>query len=118
MRIAVDKQGGLFPVDRRVEVDDHAVTVIDIPTGSTAEEAAVRVQPLATADAVRLTELATLVVAAGDQIDDGPGGVDGGTTLIDVDDGQGQSRVEIRMGATTTQSVWDLLDAVDRLMPR
>ncbi|MGH3992256.1 MAG: hypothetical protein ACRDSN_07285, partial [Pseudonocardiaceae bacterium] len=100
MRIAVDKRGGLFPVDRRVEIDDNAVRVTDTPPGATAELAITREQPLATTDALRLRELASQVVAAGDQIDDGPGGVDAGATVIDVDDGQGHSRVEIRMGRT------------------
>jgi hypothetical protein len=117
MRIAVDKTGGMFPVSRRVEIDDDTLRVIDRPVDRPGQDPVHREARLAPADVVQLRHLASRVAAAGDQIDDEPGGVDGGTTVVEVDDGHASSRVEIRMGSTTGSEVWDLLDVVERLTP-
>ena len=116
MEISVETSGGLFPVHRVVEIDEHTVRVTETPVGG--HEKREREAPLAPEDAEQLQRLARRVTAAGDQIDDAPAGVDGATTQLRVDDGQASSRVEIREGWDTKAEVWDLLDAVDRVTPK
>lgn len=105
----------MFPVHRVVQIDEHTVRVTETAIDGSTEQR--REAPLAPADVAQLQELARRVVAAGDQIDEAPSGVDGGTTQLRVDDGQATSRVEIREGWTTGAEVWELLDAVERVMP-
>ena len=106
----------MFPVHRVVEIDERTVRVTETPVGEHGKRR--REAPLARADAEQLRELARRVTAAGDQIDEASAGVDGGTTQLRVDDGQANSRVEIREGWTTGAEVWALLDAVDRVTPK
>jgi hypothetical protein len=115
VRIAVDQTGGIFPRDRRVEIVDNTLEITDnVRSGSSGGPSRHKAK-LSRQDVTRLKGLATRVAQAGDQIDTESGGVDGGQTVVEVDDGSATSRVEIRRGRTTGQEVWDLLDVVEGL---
>jgi hypothetical protein len=116
VHIHVETSGGMFPVRRVVDIDGRTVRVTESAPGTGDPRS--REAPLAHADAEHLQELARRVTARGDQIDDAPAGVDGGTTALRVDDGEATSRVEIREGWSTGAEVWELLDAVERVTPK
>ena len=115
MRIAVDQSGGMFPRHRHVEIVDNTLKITDLVAGRSSRFPERRTATLTNQDVTRLKGLAAVVARAGDQIDTESGGVDGGHTVMEVDDGSAMSRVEIRRGHTTGQEVWDLLDAVEGL---
>lgn len=115
MRIAMNQTGGLFPRDRHVEIRGDRIEVTDQPLGQSKQGTQRHTAKLAGEDVARLHELATRVAIGGDQIDTESSGVDGGQTVLEIDDGAVKSRVEIRRGRSTGQEVWDLLDAVEGL---
>ena len=115
MRIAVDQTGGILPRHRRVEIVDNTLEITDHFRGGSGKGPTPRKAKLTTQDVTKLKGLATRVARAGDQIDTEAGGIDGGQTVVEVDDGSAKSRVEIRRGRTTGQEVWDLLDVVEGL---
>lgn len=94
-------------VDNTLEITDNVRSGSGGPTRHKAK--------LTTQDVSKLKGLASRVAQAGDQIDTESGGVDGGQTVVEVDDGSAKSRVEIRRGRMTGQEVWDLLDVVEDL---
>lgn len=115
MRIAVDQSGGMFPRHRHVEIVDDTLEITDLVAGRSSRVPERWTATLTNQDVSRLKDLAAVVARAGDQIDTESSGVDGGQTVMEVDDGSAMSRVEIRRGRTTGQEVWDLLDVVEGL---
>lgn len=115
--IAVDKTGGMFPVKRTIEVSGSRLRVTDEAVDAPGREPIRSEAALSHGEVATLSVLAGRVAAAGDQIETAPAGVDGGTTVVRVQDGPVASRVEIRDGSRVGPEVWELLDALDRLTP-
>jgi hypothetical protein len=109
MRVSVRFVGGLFGDDRTVTLTDDDVTVAD--------HGVVQLhQPVAGASLAGVWELAARLAAH--DVPAAPTGeraVDGGTTTIEITDGEQQRVLVVGAGDEQPDDVWALLDAVEAL---
>jgi hypothetical protein len=109
MWVSVRFAGGLFGDDRTITLTDDEATVTD--------QGVVRLhRPIAGATVDEIRELARRVAAL--DAPGGPGGepaVDGGTTTIEIRDGDRQRILVVGAGEERPDVVWALLDALEAL---
>lgn len=111
MMISVRTRGGVFGVDRTVDVRDGLVTVTE--HGKTREVG--RLDP---ARVAQLTELADRVARLEDPVQQpAPEAVDAASTAIKIDNGERQRAVQLQSGVDAPNEVWELLDAVEACAP-
>ncbi len=101
----------MFGLDCTIEIDEDQVVTCD--AGDPASEPSPR--QLTTSEAEEVKVLAQRVVELGDQEEDEPAGVDGGVTKLDILDGTQTTKVTVSTGSSTSDDVWQLLDAIDRI---
>jgi hypothetical protein len=109
MRVSVRFVGGLFGDDRTVTVTDDDVTVRD----KGGEEAR---RPVAGASLDGVHELARRLVTEGAWMSSAAErAVDGGTTTIEISDGDQQRVLVVNAGDDPPEEVWALVDEVEAL---
>jgi hypothetical protein len=108
LEVTVHTVGGVFGDDRVTRISDRTMTV----TNHGRVEARQELPPAAQAEVAELAkEVAQLTVpptAESAYVDDG------GTTTIEIILPDAQQRIVLNAGDDAPQSVWDLLDGLDR----